>query len=636
MTAKELEKRIITCNEAYRKGEPLISDTEYDLLIDQLKSMDPGNKIFERGIIEKSNTRMEKLPIPMYSLEKIKDVEELKKFIQNNWQLTPTDKVIITPKYDGISLCVDEWSREAYTRGDGVEGQRSDEHYEAIQNGVINATKPGCFEYTFGEAIFPIRDFLKNKGEYKSARNCVAGLFNSPDINKDMLQHVQYVRYGTSRDDLDKVVQLDEIQRIFNHCTSYWVTTASVFNNDNASILKFLDGIFKNLNEYKCDGLVIEVNNSLLRKKLGRLPNGNPRYAVAFKNPEWSERAETIVKKIEWNISKDGKSKPVLIFDPIDLCGATVQRATAHNARYLCDNDICENAVIVIARSGDVIPKHIKTIRSNAEDRRREMDNMMICPSCGEPLVWDNTMTELVCTNSDCKEKKIQKLVFFFTTLGIDNFREPTIRKIYEAGYQTVNDIISNVMHFDKIEGIGASLVESLTNQFGKLKSEGVPFAKLLTAYNVFNGTFGEKTCQMIFDKLPEFAMERVLDLKELPIEILISIEGVAETTAMVFNEGIKRYSMLDADPIKISMVWNKKIEAAENQIAVCFSGFRNKEWENTLINKGHKVVSGVSKNTTHLIVKDKNSSSSKIKKAQELGITILNTEEFENILLTL
>lgn len=632
MGTKELEKRIIACNEAYRKGEPLISDVEYDQLIDQLKSVDPENKIFEKGIIERSNARMEKLPIPMYSLEKIKDVDELKKFIQNNWQLDPTDKVIITPKYDGISLCVDEWSREAYTRGDGVEGQRSDEHYETMQNGIINPSRPGCFEYTFGEAIFPIKDFLKNKGEYKSARNCIAGLFNASKAD-DMLKYAQYVRYGTSRDDLNKDVQLSEMQHIFNNSTHYWTTTASVFINSNESILKFLDEIFLSITNYKCDGLVIEVNDHRLRKNLGRLPNGNPRYAVAFKNPEWSEREETIVKEIEWGISKDGKAKPVLIFDPIDLCGATVQRATAHNAKYLCDNHICEGATIVIARSGDVIPKHLKTVQYDPEKMKKTMDDMMICPSCGEPLKWDSTMTELICTTANCDEKRIQKLVFFFTTLGIENFGEPTIRKIYEAGYKYVSSIMLNVVSFDKIEGIGSSLIKSLLKQFNKLRSEGVSFAKLLTAYNVFDGVFGEKTCQMILDNLTDEELTVVLDLEELPLYALLKIEGVAETTAKAFNKGIRKYALLEADHIRISMVQNEKIEAAENQMSVCFSGFRKKDWEDILTKKGHKVVSGVSKNTTHLVVKDKNSTSTKTKKALDLGIEVLDMLEFEELL---
>lgn len=640
MTIKELEDQIRNYNVNYRKGNSLISDSEYDALFKELQEKDPENDLFKVGVIESLKDfqeymeRMEKLPIPMYSLEKVKSVEELKKFISNNWNLQHDDKIIITPKYDGISLCVNEKEKKAWTRGDGSKGQRSDEHYKKVNP---LQTFPSHITYTFGEAIFKTEVFLANKGEYKSARNCVAGLFNSPEVS-EMLSHVSYVRYGTDREDLDKSVQLSELEKVFQEkVTPYWVTTAFLFMNDGESILKFLNNIFEKITEYKCDGLVIEVDKASIRNKLGRLPNGNPRYTIAYKNESWSERAETIVREIEWNVSKDGKVKPVLIFDPVDLCGATVRRATAYNAKYLYDNNICEGASIIIARSGDVIPKHLKTLHYDSKSLRDEMDKSAVCPSCGETLKWDGTMTELVCTNSECKDKKIQKLVFFFSTLGTEEFREPTIRKIYDAGYETVKSILEiTPAELTSIEGIGESLSKKLREQFNAYRDSGVPFARLLTALNVFEGTLGEKTCQLIFNNLISEDLDKVCDLEEIPLENLTAIKGISEITAMAFNKGIKTFSLAESFDIGISCVAQRVIETTGDQMSICFSGFRNKEWETALSSKGHKLVNSVSKNTSILVVKDKEGTSSKIKKAQELGISILSLSEFEKLLVTL
>lgn len=630
---KNLVRNIKECNLAYRKGTALVSDAEYDVMLEDLKKLDPENPLLQKAVIEevdKSDSRMEKLPLPMYSLEKIKEIKELKKFIQNVWGLGPYDKIIITPKYDGISLLVDELEGNAWTRGNGEEGQKSSSHFHSLVNGFTNSSTG--FLYTFGEAIFPTKSWVSVKGEYKSPRNCVSGLFNSPDASP-MLGNVRYVRYGTDRDDLDKKTQLDELRNFYPFTTTYYWVTAANFNNDDSVVEKFLSDIFEKWNEYKCDGLVIEVDKAEIRKKLGRLPNNNPRYAIAYKNPEWSERAETKVTGIEWNVSKDGKVKPVILLDPVDLCNATVQRASAYNAKYIVDNNICKDSVVVICRSGDVIPKHLKTLSYNTDLRYKMMDDMMICPSCGEPLRWDNSYTDLICLNSMCPQKRIAGLVYFFSVLGTDEFREPTIKKLYEAGYQTIDQII-NITQKDltSIEGIGTSLAKTLISQFQEYKKNGFPLARLMTAYNVFGGGLAEKTCQMIFDNLSEEDLKKVGDLETIEWEHLVAINGIGDITANTFNQGIKNYSKV-GDCLPVSYIAQPKKKVAENQMNVCFTGFRNKEWEERLLQAGHKIASGVTSKTTHLVVKDINSGSSKKVKANSLQIPIYTEEEFEKFM---
>lgn len=475
--------------------------------------------------------------------------------------------------------------------------------------------------------------FLKNVKPlgYKSARNAVAGAFNADDFNAQVLGNTAYVRYGIMDSDRDKSMQLAELRNDYgNYATQYWVTSAGVFD-DNKTALTYLNDLFESIKNFKCDGLVIEVDNKTKREELGRLPNGNPRYAIAYKNPDWQERYTTKVQKIEWSISKDGKAKPVIVFSPVEFDGATVSRCTGYNAKYITDNHISPNAYIVVSRSGDVIPKHLETISYSVELFREMCDGMMICPSCGEPLRWDANLTDLVCVNPNCDEKAVKQLVYFFATLGTEEMQEATVRKLYKGGLLSVENIVNATeKELEKIEGIGKSLSKKLRKQFDSYVDDGVPFARILTAYNVFGGVIGEKTCQMIFNSLSKDQIDYMFENGEVPLKDLLSIDGIAETTAKAFNDGLKLFFYLcSGTPVSISFIQEETVEN-DNPESVCFTGFRNKQWEERLVKEGHKVVSGVSKNTTILVTKDKESSSSKVKKAKDLNIPILTPEEFE------
>lgn len=629
---KELEEKIIEANRLYREGNPIMSDKEYDSMKERLEKHFPDSDILKKAIVEESvkGDRMERLPFPMFSLEKVKTVDEIVRWVKDVWELSSNDRVVITPKYDGISLLVDETTNDCWTRGDGTEGQNSRDHYRYVNHGNP-MNKKGCF--TFGEAIIPIGMFLKNVKPlgYKSARNAVAGAFNADDFNAQVLGNTAYIRYGIMDPDRDKSMQLAELYNDYDpYATQYWVTSAGVFD-DNKTALTYLNDLFESIKNFKCDGLVIEVDNKTKREELGRLPNGNPRYAIAYKNPDWQERYTTKVQKIEWSVSKDGKAKPVIVFSPVEFDGATVSRCTGYNAKYITDNHISPNAYIVVSRSGDVIPKHLETVSYSVELFREMCDGMMICPSCGNPLKWDETLTDIVCINPDCKEKKIKQIAYFFATLETEEMQEATIRKFYEGGLDSVEKIVNaSEKELSQIGGIGAKLSKKLRGQFDKYADNGVSFAKILTAYNVFGGVIGEKTCQMIFDSLSDEDIDTIFKKGKAPMKSLLAVPGVAKTTANIFNNGIGIFFyIIENSPFPISYVKNNVV-LADNPESVCFTGFRNKEWEERLSKEGHKVASGVSKNTTILVTKDKESSSSKVKKAKELSIPILTPEEFE------
>ena len=623
MTNEDLLQKIRQANDAYREGNSIMTDVEFDSLVEQLRQLDPDNDWFKKGVQDKVKSRKELLPIPMYSLEKVKSYEDIIRWIES-CKLLPSDKIIVTPKYDGISLCVDELADRVWTRGDGEFGQRSDEHFSEMN---VVKSKKTCV-YTYGEAIFKTTDFLKikEKSGYKSARNAVAGLFNS-NVVSEFLKEVRYVRYGTNLDDLDKQQQLNKLQQDFKKDVTPYIVVSVESLSQKKSSEDLLNTIFDKLVKevgFKCDGLVLDIDSADLRKKLGRLPNMNPKYAIAYKNPAWAEREETIVREVRWQISKDGRLAPVVVVDPVDLCGATITRCTAYNAKYIQDNDIKVGSRIVICRSGDVIPKHLETISSPTGPTLPSK-----CPCCGKQLTVDKI--DLICSNKECEDRMLSQCVYFFSTLGFEEFRENTIRKIFKHGENTPYKILSLTKEdMSQIEGLGIVLIKTLTRQFEDLKKRGISFAKMLTACNIFEGTMAEKTCQKILDGLKLYTKEDIDSLNLDSEEIASKVEGIGLFTAANFMTGIRDwvkienlYSMI---PITKYGVEEKVIEG---QMTVVFTGFRDKKLEDRLIEMGHKIGSSVSKKTTCLIVKQRGSNSTKEQKAESLNIPIFTLDEF-------
>ena len=630
----DLRERIIRLNNLYRQGTPDVSDAEYDVMVEELKALSPNDELFKSGVYEEATDRMEALPAPMYSLEKVKTVKELLKWLQK-MRAIGAKRIVVSPKFDGISLVVDEATGRAWTRGDGVQGQRSDAHYKAMRNGEENDFSFAKDLITWGEAIVPRHKFNAEESGYKNARNMVAGIFNSPDgYTNPQIGNVHYVRYGMLDEQFSgKAEQFDALRELWGQDS--WAKSC-VYDIEDLFSVSNLDEKFDDLFaeygiEYKIDGLVFEVDEFDVRHRVGRLPNNNPGYAVALKKPEWSNTYETTVVDVKFGIGKTGVLNPVMIVEPVEMEGATVRRASVYNARYIVTHSIHPGARIEIMRSGDVIPKHLRTLEYNDQEFDEFLENMCVCPSCGEILEWDDTETNLVCRNPRCKEKVISEMVYFFRTMGCEEFEDPTIRALYDFGLDRVEDIIE--LGLRQLQGLlGQKKGETVYNQIHRVTTEGVPMARFLNALNLFDGKLAEKTIQKIFDGCNVNPFEAVVDNPQKFAKELEAIEGVAEITAKTFVQGIERFGRQEVPDVAISYIYTPyKAEPREDCLYVCMTGFRSKELEKALTDAGHVVLNGVTKECNVLVVADLNSTSSKMQKAQERGIRIVTREEFEN-----
>jgi DNA ligase (NAD+) len=599
---EKIVKELIQANEKYRQGNPIMSDYDYDQLLETLLEYDPDNEYFNKvGIEVLDDSRKVKLPIPMFSMNKIKTMEEISDWCRLKG-ISTNEEVIITPKFDGLSLCVDEIKDTATTRGDGFIGQNSNDHYKLINNKLNKNTN---FSITYGEAIMSKKVFLdKYSKEFANPRNLVAGMLNSKTLH-DILEDIDYIKYGGVIDGLStKKEIIDELNNNQEIKVSYHISKISDLSEN------LLIDIFKEWSiDYEIDGLIIEINNLKLQEELGReTSTSNPCFSRAFKHISFVETKTTKVIGITWNISKQGFLKPVLQVDPISLDGVIVSNVTGNNAKFVKDNGLGIGSEVRVIRSGMVIPKIIEVIEK-VEFQTPDIPN----------IDWNENGVELM-TLTETDDQKLKKIVAFFEILESDNVSEGVITQLWEAGYKTIKDVLNlTTSDLEKIDRFGKRKAQIVYNSIQKSVSN-VQLSKLQHATGIFKN-MGSKKLLLLESFTTKPTIEQVL-----------GIEGIGDVLA---KEYINKYDQF-FDFIKdLPITFSEKIEVVSvgNKFEgkqFVFTGVRLPEYEKIIIQNGGKISSGVSKNTTHLVMKLKGSGSSKEKKAIELGIEILDVSELE------
>jgi NAD-dependent DNA ligase len=606
---EKLVNKITEANQLYRDGKPIMSDNEYDILIEELKSIDPDNDILNSiGFLVKDDDRKRKLSIPMFSMNKIKSMNDV-----DDWTrlkgISKSEYVIITPKFDGLSLCVNELNSEATTRGDGFHGQICDEHYALIQNHLNLEEDP--FSFTYGEVMIPKKVFIeKFSSDFANPRNLVAGLLNSKTVSES-LKDCQYIKYGAvcKRNFSTKQEVINELNNGQASKVQYYICQLSDLSED-----LLIDLFHKFSTEYEIDGLIIELNDLKLQDKLGReTSSNNPVWARAFKHPSFEQSAETDVIGISWNISKQGLLKPILHITPVKLDGVTVSNVTGNNARFVKDLGLGVGAKVVVKRSGMVIPI-IADVITPVEFVQPTIE--------GVEVDWNDAGIELI-TLTETDYQKLKKIVAFFEILEADNVSEGVITQLWDAGYKTIKDVLNlKKEDLEKIDRFGKRKAEIVFNSIQKSVS-GVQLSKLQHATGIFKGLGSKK-------------LVLLEDFKTKPtIDQVMSIEGFAEVSAKSYIDSYDTFFNFIKDlPVKIvEKVQAVKVGTDLEGKTFVFTGLRRTDLESDIESRGGKIGSGVSKTTTYLVMKAIGSGSSKEKKAIDLGVEVITVEQLEKLL---
>lgn len=610
-TKKEIINFLQDCDIAFfNTNKTLLNDDMYDLVKNYLKNLDPKNAYFKR-VGADEDTKV-KLPYWMGSLDKIKDDEKA----INNWKKKYNGSAIVSDKLDGIS-CLFYKNNEninIYTRGNGVEGQ----DITHLRNYI---TFPNISESKFairGELIISKNNWELIKDLGSNARNVVAGAIHSKILNKTLLNNIEFLAY-------DILFPEMKIEDSFNYFTK---------NNIKCAYYKLLQESDVNLgtlsthlesrrndSDYEVDGIVIYNN------KQHKIVNGkNPKYAFAFKSILTHEQAEVIVTNVEWNVSMHKYMKPIIKFNEVVISGVKIKQATGFNGKFINDNIIGPGSRIVIIRSGDVIPHVLKVLSVSSNNKPKMPENN---------YRWTDTKIDIILDEEGKnKEQDIKSYTYFMSKLDIGLVKESTIKKLYENGFDTLDKILKiKVDELVSLEGFQLKSATKIVENFEKIKEADCDL--LLDASNILGRGFALKKIKLVSEKYP---LNKKAEILKLTVDDLVKIDGIGNINAKQFVENIKKfYEFLDNIGYKCEKNQDIKEDVIVKTVLkdkkFIFTGFRNKDWEKLIVNSGGKVVTAISKTTDYLVVKNKTDKSSKIDKANELGIKILDMEEFSKMI---
>ena len=603
----------------YNTDQTRIKDKIYDVLKDWLIKKDPewippvGSKI-------RNNDNRSLLPFWMGSADKITPDEskELNRWFDKN----SSKKLFITDKLDGVSgmFVYKDGKKKLYTRGDGTEG--GDISYliqyinnfptEEFKNNIVVRGELIIKKKVFNNKYYDSRINKKSKeNTYKNSRNMVSGLVGSKTVRSGLFD-VDFVAYEiVGNEIMDKPsVQFNKLKNMgFNVAKNKLVNS-----NKNVDFFVELHNNFKKESEYEIDGIIVQSDISYDRNS-----TGNPSYMFAFKVNSDENIHKTTVLDIDWSITSWGQIIPVAIIDPIELPGNTIERVTVSNAGLMVEKGIGPGAIINVTRSKEVIPYIVNVVEE--------------CDDIKWPCVkyeWDENKVHIIVAEESPEIIAIMRIKFFakfFDKMGIKHVSEATVKKLYNNGFDTLLKIIAvNQKQLLKIDGIKEKSAERIVNNIcNGLK--GVKVSELLGAASVFGFGVGRKRVISLMTDIPDLLTANKKGLKKRILEV----EGFSEIMAQKVYENIdSAVEFVDEISKFVSFTENTRVSDVLVGKKFIFSGFRSKEIEQNIIDRGGKIVSSVSNKTNGIIVNSKDGKqSTKISKAKSLGIGIYTKEEF-------
>lgn len=607
METPDIVKLVQKANLAYRNGkELLLSDDLYDSVVEYLEQRDPENPVLKTIGAAVTSGKKVALPYFMGSLDKIKTDDKLIAKFKEQYPCS----YMVSEKLDGNSalLTSDGKTVKLYTRGDGHEGQ---DISHLVQ--IVRHIPRGLNEHIAvrGELIISRNDFEKVKHKGANARNMVAGLLNAKTPDLELAKLIQFIAY-----ELINPVIVPESQFARMRDMGFKVVKGQLLSDNTLTTDQLSDILVKarKESEFEVDGIVI-MHNAMHPRKTAE----NPKYAFAFKSVATMEKAEVVVTKIEWNMSKDGYLVPVVNFHPVHLAGVVIQKAHGFNGKFIQDNKLGPGSRITIMRSGDVIP-YILDVLSPSDSGKPAM------PS--DEYIWTESGVDIVIKNKDDNEElALKNLQYFFDKIDIKGVSGATIKKIYDAGIKDIKSII-NVTK-DKLMLIDGFKQKSADNFVSAMKDAfmNVDCVKLMDASNVLGRGIGAKKLQLVVDAFPGIITKNYTP----SVTELTNVKGVEKKTAELIASNLPKYFGFVAQTgIRCN---SKNKEIIENSKlkdkVIVFSGFRDKELEEKVIAAGGRIATTVSSKTDVVVVKTNDGSSSKILKAKELGISVQHVTDF-------
>lgn len=594
----------------YNTGDSVLDDEKYDLIKETLKKRDSSYHPPVGAKLREGENRVN-LPFWLGSLDKItpEEPEVLSRWRKDN----RTDTYVISEKLDGVSclLISKNGKISLYTRGDGSVGANISyllPYFHTIPKDLPNIAVRG--ELILKRKVFDKKYKGKtvNGRSYKNPRNMVSGLIGGKTARQG-LEDINFITYEIVADSPEKPEkQLKTLKKLGFSLVKYQVV-------DEIDIPYLSETLteFREKSEYEIDGIIIQAN-----QPYDRNTSGNPDYMFAFKMLMSDSVFETKVLSIEWNVSKWGQLKPVVLIEPVECNGVTMQRVTAHNAKYVEENNLGRGAVIRVTRSKEVIP-YIVSVVKQAE--KPDMPK--------EDYTWDENHVN-ISVNENMDIMCVKLIAGFFAKLGIKFVSEATVDKLFKGGLNNLLKIVGaskerllQIFQEKTAERIYTNIHNGLQN---------IKLPTLLGASGVFGFGVGTRRMEALLLDIPDlFTVYKGKSRKEL-MTMVMNVEGFSEIMAEKVVDNLKYGDLFVQKMSKYMTVKSEeRVSSGMKGHKYVMSGFRDKKLEEEITKRGGKVTGTVSKNTTGLILKNKSGKlTGKPLKAQELGVPIYTVEEFE------
>ena len=648
-----MKELVAVLNEAskayYQKDTEIMSNLEYDRLYDELVSLEKETGIVlansptvHVGYEVLSELEKQEHPAPMLSLDKTKDVSALISWLGNHegvlsWKL---DGLTVVLTYEGGEL------KNAVTRGNGEIGEVITNNAKTFVNVPKQIPYLGRLVLR-GEAVIRYSDFNKMneeipeaEGKYKNPRNLCSGSVRQLNNEITAKRHVHFYAFALVADVLNEQ-QMKEtgydntMTGRFSWLTKqgfdvveHFVVTKDTLEDQ---VMDFAARIPDN--DIPSDGLVLSYNDIVYGKSLGTTAKF-PRDSIAFK---WAdEQAQTRLLEVEWSPSRTGLINPVAVFEPVELEGTTVTRASLHNVSILRALGLGIGDEITVYKANMIIPQVADNLT-----RSNDLEIPAVCPACGEPTTLQdvNGVQSLYCMNPLCSAKQIKGFSHFVSrnAMNIDGLSDATLEKFISMGFlKDLSDIFHLNRHEEAIvemDGFGQKSYDNLMKSIENARK--VAMAKFIYSLGISGiGLANAKVIVSYFEK----DFERIIHATE---EELVAIDGIGEVLAKAFCDFFANPQRMQIVNELLAEITFEKEENDSEQtlegktfvITGSVERFANRNELKDYIEKlGGKVTGSVSKNTDYLINNDVTSNSSKNKKARELSIPILSEEEFVRI----
>jgi len=597
-------------NEVYRNLGPnnvlLMSDNQYDILEEYMKKKYPKNKGLGKigAPVERNKV---KLPYHMASMDKIKpDTAALPV-----WKSKYTGPYVISCKLDGVSglYSTENGVNKLYTRGDGTVGQDISHFLPYLKLPVVENTVVRG-EFIMAKSVFN----AKYKDQFANPRNLIAGTINRLTVN-DVVYDITFVTYEVLVPSLLPSEQMKYLEDK-KFATVRNSMRDDITNDALSSLLVQWRGDY----EYEIDGVIV-TNDQIYPRK-----SGNPDHSFAFKMVLSDQMAETHVLDVHWTASKDGYLKPRVQIEPVHLSGVKIEYATGFNGAFIKNNRIGIGALINIIRSGDVIP-YIKEVITPAENGK--MPDV--------PYIWNASEVDVMLEDKDTDMGVMEKnITGFFRGIGVDGLSEGNIKRIMEAGFDTVATILRMTPeNFLTIDGFKEKMATKIHSGI-ETRIKEASLATLMAASNMFGRGFSTKKIGLILDEYPDILVSsESIDEKKRKLS---EVKGMASKTADNFVDNIPKFNGFLQET---GLGWKLEVNAAASstpranpehilyQKSIVMSGSRDKELETILGEIGALLGSTVTSKTYVVVTPDVHSTSSKLVQARKLSIPIMSPTEF-------